>query len=71
MVQKFTWGEIKNSHLKIHGLKIHMGLYVWACVGLFCVSVFPYQNLCKVTENKRHPLQKKIFAELFFCRIVI
>ena len=57
-----------------------MGLYGWACfVGLFCGSVFPVvvvcfprlENNCKVTKNKRTQQQKNIFAELFFCRIVI
>jgi hypothetical protein len=83
---KFTWGEIKNSRLKIHGLKIHMGLYGWACVGLFCGSVFPVVvlcsvvvfrgrvpcfNACKGKHNKRPPQQEKRLQDIFFCPIVI
>ena len=65
--QKFT---SKNSRSK--NSRAYLGGPVWACVGgsvLWWCSVS--ENLCKVTENKRHPQQKNIFAELFFWCIVI
>lgn len=66
--QKFT---SKNSRSKNSHGPIWVGLCGPVWVGLFCGPVFPSQNLCKVTENKRHPQQEKRLQDIFFCSIVI